>query len=198
MTNDKSGLNLCSIHKTELLHCSISGETIHRALRLPVQHQGHVRYRKLSSLALKEMRQKWQNTVALIIDEVSMVSAASLEMISRRLMEIRGNTEPFGGISLCVFGDMYQLPAVRARQIFTSPLWAQFHLIELTINMRQRGDRVSFICSGKLMYTGKCVVYYYYYILQLFPLTKWISTMLCIMSFCYCDTLIHIIDNNLC
>jgi len=69
--------------------------------------------------------------------------------IDKRLRVIKGDDKPFGGVSVVAVGDLYQLPPVRQRPVFTLPrdplhqlhgsVWqSNFSLIELTQNMRQR------------------------------------------------------------
>lgn len=58
-------------------------------------------------------KRKWLMEVdAIVIDEVSMVSSDMLDAIDRTLQSIRMNREPFGGIQIIMFGDIYQLPPV--------------------------------------------------------------------------------------
>ena len=74
--------------------------------------------------------------------------------MNQRLIEIVGcgNNKPFGGTSMILFGDIYQLPPVRARTIhmsnqsvkgyITLDLWEMFQFAEITEVMRQRGDNL--------------------------------------------------------
>lgn len=48
----------------------------------------------------------------LIIDEVSMVRPDVMDYINRKLQIYRMCSEPFGGIQVIMFGDLYQLPPV--------------------------------------------------------------------------------------
>lgn len=48
----------------------------------------------------------------LIIDEISMVRADTIDYIDRVLKFIKGNALPFGGVQLLMIGDLYQLPPV--------------------------------------------------------------------------------------
>ena len=48
----------------------------------------------------------------LIIDEISMVRADTMDYIDRALRFVRGNSRPFGGVQLLMIGDLYQLPPV--------------------------------------------------------------------------------------
>ena len=49
---------------------------------------------------------------ALIIDEVSMVRPDVLDFVDKRLRQVRGSEQPFGGLQIIMFGDLYQLPPV--------------------------------------------------------------------------------------
>lgn len=49
---------------------------------------------------------------ALIIDEISMVKADTIDYIDQKLRIYRSSDEPFGGVQLIMFGDLYQLPPV--------------------------------------------------------------------------------------
>lgn len=65
----------------------------------------------LSPARLQELRQLWSSVRYLIVDEISMVSAATLWHIHRRLVEVKGSPEdwPFGGVNMIVLGDFYQV-----------------------------------------------------------------------------------------
>ena len=83
-----------------------------------------------------------------------MVSNVLLLHIHQRLTEIFGTSSefPFAGKTILVFGDLYQLPPVRARRVYenfkgineilnTSLLWRKFQFAELTEVMRQKDDK---------------------------------------------------------
>jgi hypothetical protein len=48
----------------------------------------------------------------LIIDEISMVRADTIDYIDRVMRFIKGDSRPFGGAQLLMIGDLYQLPPV--------------------------------------------------------------------------------------
>lgn len=48
----------------------------------------------------------------LIIDEISMVRADTMDYIDRVLKFVKGNSQAFGGVQLLMIGDLYQLPPV--------------------------------------------------------------------------------------
>jgi len=137
---------------------NVGGTTIHRLLSLPVEHGKPADYARLHQEQLTMIRGTLKNLKLLIIDELSMVSSLTLLYIHLRLTEIMSNNEPFGGISIVCFADFLQLPPVKGNQPFepvtlreakqrlgsvsSLPLWQVFEYDELTINVRQHGDKV--------------------------------------------------------
>jgi len=92
---------------------AIGGQTIHSLLRLPL---GIIGDRELGFIP-KESLAVLANLDALVIDEVSMVSADVVDAIDRRLRQAkRRRNSPFGGIQLIMFGDPYQLSPVVSGQ----------------------------------------------------------------------------------
>ena len=57
-------------------------------------------------------RRVLQKLELLIIDEVSMLRADTLDMINTVLKSIRGSSAPFGGVQVLFIGDLLQLPPV--------------------------------------------------------------------------------------
>jgi ATP-dependent exoDNAse (exonuclease V) alpha subunit len=65
-------------------------------------------------LTQKEYLHKNINSVSvLIIDEISMLSANTLDMIDRIVREIKNDQRPFGGMQVIFCGDFFQLPPVQ-------------------------------------------------------------------------------------
>ena len=98
-------------------------------------------------------RTQLQNLKILIVDEYSMVKSDMLYEIDQRLKETMLLQEPFGGIAVVLFGNIFQLAPVGGRYIFESPvseqwkfghelqsLWELFVAIILTYNHRQGGE----------------------------------------------------------
>ena len=56
------------------------------------------------------------NARILVIDEISMLSAATLNMVDAVCREIRRNQEPFGGLQVVLVGDFFQLPPISPRE----------------------------------------------------------------------------------
>ncbi|XP_077998932.1 uncharacterized protein LOC144451879 [Glandiceps talaboti] len=76
----------------------------------------------------KEVKERILSTDVLIIDEISMISSQTFNLINDVLQSIRSSTEVFGGMQIVACGDFKQLPPVRsphdnAEYCFTSELW---------------------------------------------------------------------------
>lgn len=138
---------------------NVNGLNIHRLLQLPVEHGPTPKYKPLSDQVLKVLRADLAHVTLLIMDEVWIL--VTLIFIHLRLMEIFDTSEHedgwFGRLHLLVFGDLLQLPPVRASPAYENilsedariiigslgapNLWKDlFSYDELTINMRQKND----------------------------------------------------------
>jgi ATP-dependent exoDNAse (exonuclease V) alpha subunit len=53
-----------------------------------------------------------QNTHVLIIDEISMLDASTLDMVEQVCRATRKSAAPFGGLQVILVGDFFQLPPV--------------------------------------------------------------------------------------
>ncbi|KYN05749.1 ATP-dependent DNA helicase PIF1 [Cyphomyrmex costatus] len=139
---------------------NIDGLTIHRLFQLPVEHGRTAKYKQLSDVVLKFIREELKNVALIIIDEVSMISNITLMYIHLRLTEIFNTDESdngwFGEKHILLFGDLLQLPPVHEEPPFielsttkiekyvggmgSMNLWSLFKYDELQINMRQQND----------------------------------------------------------
>lgn len=90
------------------------GVTLHSLFQLPLgpyvpgfrqQEDERTRMRKPKLDLLRQME-------LLIIDEVSMLRADTLDAIDDRLRRVRGSDAPFGGVQMLYIGDLFQLPPV--------------------------------------------------------------------------------------
>lgn len=110
---------------TGIAAVNVGGQTLHSLLGLPtapykpnIDAQGNYmpatddaptrinRYNKKKVKLFKELE-------LLIIDEISMVRADVLDMVSDVLCYFRNSSLPFGGVQLLMVGDLFQLPPVR-------------------------------------------------------------------------------------
>ena len=122
---------------------NIGGQTIHFALKMPIEHGYRRDSAQLSSATLRKLRFSYKNIHTIIIDEISMVSAFMLEQIHLRLQFIKDSELPFGGMNVILVGDFFQLRPVRGKFAFMHQiLWPLFKPFFLCQNMRQSGDLI--------------------------------------------------------
>jgi len=91
---------------------NVRGETIHSFFGLKPGFE----LDEAKSMSIDERKKaKFKNIKALAIDEISMVRADLLDAVNTLLCRARQNKEPFGGVQMIFFGDLYQLPPVVTR-----------------------------------------------------------------------------------
>ena len=131
---------------------NINGQTLHSTFGFKFG----TTYLSMPEKQRAEKRALFRNLRCLIIDEISMVSADMLYNVDLRLREITGRLDTvFGGVSVFLFGDLYQLQPPKARYVFDTPtnkehalsymlrnLWRLFTVVNLETNHRQGEDRV--------------------------------------------------------
>jgi len=66
---------------------------------------------------------------SLIFDEFSMISSAHFESMNRVCQLVRGNSSPFGGIQIILFGDPFQLRPVMGEYPFASKAWDSMNFL---------------------------------------------------------------------
>ena len=99
----------------------IEGMTVHSALGLSCGPNNKAQYQPPSSDRLNTLRSRLGKLKLLVIDEVSMVGADLLYHIHRRLQDITGKSDRFGGISILAVGDLFQLQPVGQNHVFGLP-----------------------------------------------------------------------------
>ena len=124
---------------------AISGQTIHSLFRGCGRMDGDAESMLTKLRRMPQVILKIRQLSVFIIDEISMVSAEFLDLISDLLSLVRRDTEPFGGLQVVVCGDFFQLPPIIDRDSKMSPfafdavVWEnlKFVNIELTKIFRQ-------------------------------------------------------------
>ena len=89
----------------------------------------------------------------LIIDEISMLDAATLDSVDRVLRTLRHKPmmpeEPFGGLQVIFVGDFFQLPPISREKIamfaFESPVWKEAHPVICYLSEQHRQDDADFL-----------------------------------------------------
>ena len=89
----------------------IGGLTIHSWSGIGIKT--HLDKYELDKIATSEyITKRVLRTKVLIIDEISMLSTNTLDMVDMVCREIRQNDEAFGGIQIVLVGDFFQLPPI--------------------------------------------------------------------------------------
>lgn len=108
-----------------------------------------------------------QKAKALIIEEISMLSAATFEMADAICREVRRVEKPFGGLTVILVGDFFQLPPVARRSFseggpvsrhayrqaggravefaYASPVWRNLNLLTCYLTEQYRQDDTEFL-----------------------------------------------------
>ena len=86
---------------------NVKGQTIHSLFRF---NPGLIEPNKIK--LIDQTKQLLHVVDAIVIDEISMVRADMIDGIDRMLRLAKNRKEPFGGVQIIAFGDMYQLPPV--------------------------------------------------------------------------------------
>lgn len=120
--------------------------------------EGYQNPENITSCKVAGIRSTLMGIKLLVIDEISMVRADLFEMMNQICQKALGNNKPFGGISVVLVGDMFQLPPIVSEEavyeylkkeyggiyFFNSHVvqkeLANIRLFELTKSFRQQND----------------------------------------------------------
>lgn len=102
-----TGKNVVVLAPTGIAALNVGGQTINSIFKLPPRllQETDVQYHKKLVPLLNKLDM-------LILDEVSMVRADLMDAIDYSLRIHRNSNQPFGGVQMVFFGDLYQLPPV--------------------------------------------------------------------------------------
>jgi len=85
----------------------------------------------------------------LIIEEISMLSSATFEMADAICREVRRVDYPFGGLSVILVGDFFQLPPISrgndAHFAYASKVWRDLNLLTCYLTEQYRQDDTEFL-----------------------------------------------------
>ena len=94
----------------------IGGMTIHSWSGIGIKET--LSAQELDKIASSEyVNRRIRKTKVLIIDEISMLRADTLDMVDAVCREIKQNSEAFGGIQVILVGDFFQLPPIFKREV---------------------------------------------------------------------------------
>jgi ATP-dependent DNA helicase PIF1 len=125
----RAGRQVAVTASTGIAASHLNGNTIHSWSGLGILDQ--LTEEDLTRLGASEKLIKRYNSAdVLVIDEVSMLHGARLDMINRLAKVLRGSDKPYGGLQVILVGDLFQLPPVsRGTAVFDfvhlSDAWAE-------------------------------------------------------------------------
>lgn len=119
---------------TGIAAVNIGGSTIHSwsaigLANLPIDRI----VANLFGAKFSKIRRRIKRTKALAIDEISMISADTLEILDQVFRSIRENDAPMGGLQMLFFGDFLQLPPIakfnqETKFCFETNCWKELNL----------------------------------------------------------------------
>lgn len=108
---ERAGKKVAVTASTGIAASHIGGTTIHAWSGLGILDQ--LAPEDLKRLGSSEkLIKRYNATDVLVIDEVSMLHGARLDMINQLAKVLRASDEPFGGLQIILVGDLFQLPPV--------------------------------------------------------------------------------------
>ena len=139
---------------TGIAAVNAGGVTLHSLFNIPlgVQNPNETMRGKFNTSKIDLL----QSLEMLIIDEISMVRPDTIDYIDKKLRLYRMIDQPFGGVQVVMFGDLYQLPPVAKKEekdillmfyrgvyFFYAHIWRRcsFRIVELTNVFRQTNQR---------------------------------------------------------
>lgn len=156
----RAGKQIAVTASTGIAASHLNGVTIHSWSGLgilDVLSEDDVR--RLS--ASEKLQKRYNSTDVLVIDEVSMLHGARLDMINRMAKAVRGNDQAYGGMQVILVGDLFQLPPVsRNTNVFDfvhlSAAWADLNprICYITEQHRQ-GDNDGLLMFLEAMRRGE-------------------------------------------
>lgn len=145
----ESGIEPSVTAATGIAATHVGGMTLHSWSGIGIKEQ-------LSQMQLEEIAQKEHvarrinKAKVLIIDEISMLSAATFAAAESVCREVRRSELPFGGLQVIMVGDFFQLPPISGpgRQVefaYDSPVWRELNPLVCYITEQYRQDDDDFL-----------------------------------------------------
>jgi ATP-dependent DNA helicase PIF1 len=120
---EHSTKKIAVVAPTGVAALNVGGQTIHSFFKFKPAFMDLRNLKPYRSRVIKSLE-------LLVIDEISMVRADVFQAIDQALKLALKNNEPFGGVQVCVIGDLFQLPPVVQRdekqlfqQFYTTPFF---------------------------------------------------------------------------
>lgn len=156
----ENGIEPAITASTGIAATHIGGMTIHSWSAIGIKE--NLTPYDLDKIASSEyVSRRVRKTHVLIIDEISMLRADTLDMVDAVCREIKQNSEPFGGIQVILVGDFFQLPPIfkketiekqsaliaekKAHFAYESNAWKRLKPVVCYISEQHRQDDKAFL-----------------------------------------------------
>lgn len=156
---EAAGVKVAVTASTGIAATHIGGMTIHSWSGIGIR-DGLSPY-DLDMISSNEKTSKRiKKTQVLIIDEISMLDGAVLEMVDQVCRVILGKPEPFGGLQVIFVGDFFQLPPITKRgdvmrYAFESRTWEMTRPLVCYITDQYRQEDELFLSLLKSIRSGE-------------------------------------------
>jgi ATP-dependent exoDNAse (exonuclease V) alpha subunit len=143
-----SGIEPSVTAATGIAATHVSGMTLHAWSGIGISES--LSRADVDRIATKEhIAKRIMKAKVLIIEEISMLSAATFEMADKICREVRRVDTPFGGLVVILVGDFFQLPPVSRNNdvefAYASPVWRELNPIICYITEQYRQDDKAFL-----------------------------------------------------
>ncbi len=160
-----SGIEPSVTAATGIAATHISGMTLHSWSGIGIAD--HLSAADIDRIASREhVAKRIAKAVLLIIDEISMLSAATFELVDRVCREVRRKDEAFGGLTVVLVGDFFQLPPISrpstrlgtggntAEFAYTSATWRELNPLICYLTEQYRQDDNDFLAILSAIRSG--------------------------------------------
>ncbi|MDO8566829.1 MAG: AAA family ATPase [bacterium] len=163
-----SGIEPSITAATGIAATHVGGMTLHSWSGIGIME--HLSRADVDRIASKEhIAKRLMKAKVLIIEEISMLSAATFEMADAVCREVRRTDKPFGGLTVVLVGDFFQLPPVSRRGhpmspghrmstpefAYTSHVWRELNLITCYLTEQYRQDDNDFLSVLSAIRSGE-------------------------------------------
>jgi ATP-dependent DNA helicase PIF1 len=142
----------------------VGGMTLHAWSGIGVSQ--HATRSEIDRIASKEhIARRIAKAKVLIIEEISMLSADTFSFADAVCREVRRVDQPFGGLTVILVGDFFQLPPVsRNRDVefaYAAKTWRDLNLLTCYLTEQYRQDDTSFLSVLSAIRAGNVEEFHY-------------------------------------
>jgi ATP-dependent exoDNAse (exonuclease V) alpha subunit len=121
----------------------VGGVTIHSWAGIGIKDS--LSQKEIATLEDKKyLHKRFKNTKVLVIDEISMLSGDTLDLVNQVCKQFKKDARPFGGLQVVLVGDFFQLPPIsrdrNPKFAFQSDAWKELSPIICYIGEQHRQE----------------------------------------------------------